>query len=168
MPRTRAKTTSRIPFMIRKPPSSPDGGLGRPKPDAVVSGLRMNSVPNQRMKRMKAAARTVLIFFSGIVLLLVSLREPDGAPVEPGEPGESYAGISVRRRGGGRCGGRGECGRGRAGWRVPARCGRAGAWRARPVHVLWDEAEEGGHGERGMSATGWSHWQTRSFSGPRS
>jgi hypothetical protein len=61
--------------MIRKPPPSPDGQLGRPKPGAVVSGLRMNSVPNQRMKRMKAATRTVLIFFSDIVLLLACLRQ---------------------------------------------------------------------------------------------
>jgi hypothetical protein len=34
----------------------------------------MYSIPNQRMKRMKAAARAVLIFFSDIVLLLASLR----------------------------------------------------------------------------------------------
>jgi hypothetical protein len=61
--------------MIRKPSPSPDGQLGRPKPGAIVSGLRMNSTPNQRMKRMKAAARTVLIFFSDIVLLLASLCE---------------------------------------------------------------------------------------------
>jgi hypothetical protein len=61
--------------MIRKPSPSPDGQLGRPKPGAVVSGFRMNSVPNQRMKRMKAAASTVLIFFSDTVLLLARLRQ---------------------------------------------------------------------------------------------